>query len=67
MQKLYFILLLLLLMSCNKTNEKTYGFCAANVGCCSKIKWDKVGYTLTDCRSENIKEILNATNIVIYE
>jgi hypothetical protein len=54
-------------MSCNKTNEKTYGFCAANVGCCSKIKWDKVGYTLTDCRSENIKEILNATNIVIYE
>ena len=66
MRRLYFTLPLLLLMSCNQ-EEKKYGFCVHNVSCCAKLKWDKRGYTLTECRSTNIKEVINATNIVVYE
>lgn len=33
---------------------------------CNKINWANKGYTLTECDSR-VKEIINATNIIIYE
>lgn len=65
MLRLFFIPLLLLLVSCNDEPEPK--FCAAGVTCCNKIKWDKEGYTLTECPDSNVKEIINASNIIIYE
>ena len=69
MQKLYFIPLLLLFMSCSNPDLKK-GFHTSyknRTVICKKLLFDRANqYKLTQC-DEGVKEIINAVNIIIYE
>jgi hypothetical protein len=66
------VLILLLVSSCNRTDTSINKIDQLHVTfrnsyiSCNKINWKDKGYTLTDCDME-VKEVINATNIIIYE
>ena len=65
------VLILLLVSSCNDSppvnrKDQFHVTWQRSYISCNKINWRDKGYTLTDC-DMGVKEVINATNIIIYE